>query len=250
MVIRALIVEDEPLARQTLRDFAGEVDWLEVVGEAADGLTAVRLIDKLRPDLVLLDVQMPELSGLEVLSRVKHEPSVVFTTAYDAYAVTAFELEALDYLLKPFGRGRFQAAMERVRRQLEKANEQDDEAATVSQRATRALQNNVPLTRLFVRHKDHVLPVNTNDISRFVAEDDYVRVYANNSSYLIHLTLSELETRLDGTRFCRAHRSVIVNLDFVERVEPHDRRLLLHLRDGSEVLASRAGSQALRELIF
>ncbi len=100
MIIRALIVEDEPLARQTLRDFAAEIDWLALVGEAADGRTAVDLIDALQPDLVLLDVQMPEMSGLEVLNRVKHQPSVIFTTAYDKYAVNAFEVEALDYLLR------------------------------------------------------------------------------------------------------------------------------------------------------
>lgn len=250
MVIRTLIVEDEPLARQTLRAFIGELGWLAFIGEAADGRTAVRLIDELRPDLVLLDVQIPEISGLEVLKRAKHKPSIVFTTAYDRYAVAAFELEALDYLLKPFGRARFQAAMERVCRRFERGDWQGDAVEAATERAARALQPNALLTRLFVRHKDEILQIKTSDISRFVAEDDYVRVYTKNRSYLMHVALGELETRLDSTRFCRVHRSVIVNLDFVRRVEPYDRRLLLHLHDGSEVIASRTGSQHLRELIF
>src|ERR1043166_7438290 len=118
MAIRALIVEDEPLARLTLRELIARVDWLELVGEATDGHAAVRLIDELRPDLVLLDVQLPELGGLEVLRAIRHQPAVVFATAYDRYAVTAFELEALDYLLKPFGRGRFEAMLARVQRRI------------------------------------------------------------------------------------------------------------------------------------
>src|ERR1700704_4444632 len=111
--LRALIVEDEPLARQTIKDFLQGEDWLKVVGEAADGDRAVVLIDDLRPDLVFLDVRMPGLSGLQVLENIKHDPEVVFTTAYDDHAVTAFELEALDYMLKPFGRERFRQLLAR-----------------------------------------------------------------------------------------------------------------------------------------
>ena len=116
MKTRAVIVEDEPIARRRLQDLVAEIDWIECVGEAADGLTAVSVIDQLRPDLVFLDIEMPELSGLEVLGRIHHDPAIVFTTAYDRFAVAAFELEAVDYLLKPFGRDRLLAALERVRR--------------------------------------------------------------------------------------------------------------------------------------
>src|SRR5262250_834570 len=116
--IRAVIVEDEPLARQTIKDFVANEPWLRIVGEAIDGKQAVELIDELRPDLVFLDVKMPGLTGLEVLQRVKHDPEIVFTTAYSEQAVTAFELEALDYLLKPFGRERFRKVLERVQRRF------------------------------------------------------------------------------------------------------------------------------------
>ncbi len=116
--VRALLVEDEPHARQSLREYSAEVEWLALVGEASDGAEAVRLIDQLEPDLVFLDVCLPELSGLEVIRRIRHSPEIVFTTAYDQFALAAFEVGALDYLLKPFGRQRFHTMLQRVRRQL------------------------------------------------------------------------------------------------------------------------------------
>lgn len=248
MMIRTLIVEDEPLARQTLREFAAEFDWLALVGEAADGRAAVDLINALQPDLVLLDVQIPEMSGLEVLNRAERQPAVVFTTAYDKYAVNAFELEAFDYLLKPFGRARFRAAMERVRRRLEEKTLKQPKNGQAQQQVITFGKE--PLTRLFVRAKDSIVPLKIDDISRFEADDDYVRVCAGNRFYLINQTLGEIESRLDLSRFCRVHRSVIVNLEFVERVEAQDRRLLMILKDKTEIVASRSGSQLLRKLIF
>ncbi len=246
MMIRTLIVEDEPLARQTLREFAAEIDWLALVGEAADGRTAVDLINALQPDLILLDVQIPEMSGLEVLNLAEHQPAVVFTTAYDKYAVNAFELEAFDYILKPFGRARIRTAIERVRRRLEERFSEE----TQNEHIAREKPKKEKLTRLFVRSRDSIVPLKIDDISRFEADDDYVKVYAGNRFYLIHQTLSEIESRLDASRFCRVHRSFIVNLEFVERVESQDRRLLIILKDKTEILASRSGSQSLRKLIL
>ncbi|HEY0019763.1 MAG TPA: LytTR family DNA-binding domain-containing protein [Longimicrobium sp.] len=247
MVVRALIAEDEPLARRTLREFAGELEWLQVIGEAADGAEAVRLIDALAPDLVFLDVQMPELSGLEVLRRIRHDPEVVFTTAHDGYALAAFEMEALDYLLKPFGRERFRAAAERVRRRLAAAA---PEPPRTRERAA-ALDEAGPLERIFVRHRDRVVPVRVEDIARLEAADDYVTVHAGGQRYLVSLALADLERRLDPRRFRRVHRSHIVNLDHVVSLRPYDdpRRFVITLRDGGEVLASRAGSLELRDLI-
>lgn len=245
MVVRALIAEDEPLARRTLREFAGELDWMQVVGEAADGAEAVRMIDALAPDLVFLDVQMPELSGLEVLRRIRHDPEVVFTTAHDGYALAAFELEALDYLLKPFGRERFRTAAERVRRRLAAVGPPPPPASE------RVAALNGPLERIFVRHRDRIVPVRVEDIARLEAADDYVTIHAGGQAYLVSLALSDLERRLDPARFRRVHRSHVVNLDHVVSLRPYDdaRRLVLSLRDGSEVLASRAGSLELRDLI-
>ena len=159
--VRALIVEDEPLARRTLREILADVPWLECVGEAESGLRAVEMIDTLTPDLVFLDIEMPELNGLQVLDRISHEPAVIFTTAYDRYAVSAFELEALDYLLKPFGRERCLSALERARRALPVNGGAAERGAapTLVERARNVMAESGPLTRLFVRDRDRIVPV-------------------------------------------------------------------------------------------
>ena len=213
----------------------GEVDWLELVGEAADGLSAVDAIDALKPDLVFLDVKLPEMSGLEVLARIRHAPAVIFTTAFDEFAVPAFEHEALDYLVKPFGRRRFLAAVERLRRRLEE--ERPRGAAG-------------PVRRLFARDGDRFVPIPVASVSRIEAQDDYAAVHTAGRTYLLHTSLAELEARLYRERFLRVHRSHIVNLDHVDVIRPFDeRRLLVVLKDGTTVVASRAGSQALRGLV-
>ena len=243
--IRTVIVEDEPMARQTLRDFLGDVAWIELAGEAASGLEAVRLLADVRPDLVFLDVRMPELTGLQILDALDFEPAVIFTTAHDAYAVHAFELGAIDYLLKPFGRRRFDTTLARLRERLVGARLADP--VPVRERAV--AWSFVPLTRLFVRHGGRILPVRVDKITRLEAGDDYVSVYAGGRCHLVGLTLGEFERRLPPDRFRRVHRSHIVNLDFVTAIEPHDRRLALWLVDGTTIVASRSASQALRGLI-
>jgi two-component system LytT family response regulator len=245
MRIRALIVEDEPLARQALRDLVEEVDWLDLVGEAADGGSAVDAIDALKPDLVFLDVKLPEISGLDVLERIRHAPAVIFTTAFDEFAVPAFEFEAVDYLVKPFGRKRFLAAVGRLRRRLE-----GERPAPASPEGVRAVLAAGPARRLFARDGDRFVPIAVESVSRIEARDDYAAVYSAGRTFLLHVSLGELETRLDRERFLRIHRSHIVNLDYVDLIRPFDeRRLLVVLKDGTKVLASRAGSHLLRGLV-
>jgi two-component system LytT family response regulator len=247
--IRALIVEDEPLARQIIKDFLQGEDWLKVVGEAADGDNAVILIDGLRPDLVFLDVRMPGLTGLQVLENIKHDPAVVFTTAYDDHAVTAFELEALDYILKPFGRERFRQMLTRVKLRLVDSVEKS--GSSVRERALHALSAKPAeyLLRLFVRdRRGRVVQVRVAEITRLIGADDYVELHVCNTSHLVKITLNEFEKRLDPKHFRRIHRSAIVNLDHVVTCKPIDRRLCLKLSDGSEVVSSRSGSQSLRDL--
>ena len=242
--IRALIVEDEPHPRRALRELVLDVDWLELVGEAADGRQAVERIDELQPDLLFLDVQMPELSGIEVLERVKHQPAVVFTTAFDRYAVAAFELEAIDYLIKPFGRKRFRATLDRIRRRLA----QPDSLPSARERVRVALKEG-PLQRIFARKGNRIVPLPIGQVTRIEACDDYTEVHCRGETFLLDLTLQDLERRLDPDRFVRVHRSHVVNLDHVKQMKPHgDRRLEIHLIDGSMVIASRSGSQKLREM--
>ena len=250
--IRALIVDDEPLARRTLREILADVPWLECVGEADTGTRAVEMIDTLTPDLVLLDIEMPELSGIQVLDRIAHEPAVIFTTAYDRYAVSAFELEALDYLLKPFGRERCLAALERARRALPAAGAASDSVVTtpsLAERARSVMADSGPLTRLFVRDRDRIVPVAASEIERLEAADDYVEVHTRSRSYLVYLTLNDFERRLDPERFIRVHRAHIVNLDYVKQLVPFDgSRMQVEIRDGTKILASRTRSKELRQL--
>jgi two-component system LytT family response regulator len=241
--VRAVIAEDEELARTALRRLVSEVEWVELVGEAGDGKAAVEAIDRLRPDLVFLDVMLPELTGLEVLQRIRHQPLVVFTTAYERFAVTAFELEALDYLVKPFGSRRFHETMERVRRRL-----QGFQGAGGKAQGAGELPPG-PLERLFARVGSRIVPVPVREVSHFQAEGDYVRAFAGGASHLLYVTLAQLEERLQ-LPFLRIHRSHMINVDSVQRVERHDeRRYVVFLKDGSRIVASRSGTAALKRMM-
>jgi two-component system LytT family response regulator len=238
--LRALVVEDEPHARDTLREWLAEVEWITLVGEAADGPTAVERIDALAPDLVFLDVRLPGLSGLEVLARARHAAEVVFTTAHDEFALAAFELGALDYLLKPFGRQRFAAALERARRRL-------GAPVAAAERARAAFAS--PLRRIFARTPRGIVPVDVAAILHLQASGDYVELHCGAASYLVHTSLAEIAARLDPEQFVQVHRSHVVNLDAIELLTPYDdRRLELRLRGGARIVASRAASERLRAL--
>ena len=239
----AVVVDDDPLARERLRDLAAEVPLLELVGEAADAETAVRVVDELRPDVVFLDIEMPAGSGLEVARRIRHPAAVIFTTAYHQYAVTAFELSAVDYLLKPFGAERFREAVERAIVSLARGGSESR-----AERMRDALDPAPRLTRLFLRERDAILPVPVERIVRVEAEGDYVMVHTRERAHLVRLRLQDLESRF-GERFLRVHRSHLVNLDHVKLFEHHeDSRLVVVMNDGTRILASRTRSRELRRL--
>lgn len=238
--VRALIVEDEAPARQNLQEYLAEVPWVSVIGEARDGVEALRLLDALEPDLVFLDVRLPELSGIEVARRMRPTPEIVFTTAYDRFAIAAFELGAIDYLVKPFGRARFATTLARLRARLSPAAISDRE------RAQTTLEPG-PLVRLFARHGDRIVPISVASIFHIQAQGDYAEVHSGEGVFLIHVSLSDLAARLDADSFLQVHRSHIVNLAAVAHLKPYDeRRLAIILRDGSVVVASRSASEALR----
>ncbi len=240
--IRALIAEDEAPARESLREYLGETRGIEIVAEAVDGRSALALADELRPDLLFLDVRLPELTGLEVARRIRHPAEIIFTTAYDRFAVAAFEIGALDYIVKPFGRERLAAAVARVRARL-------GQTAVHAGDRVRSSLSEGPLTRLFARQGDRIVPIAVDAIRRIQAQGDYAEVHAGEDVFLLHVTLAELAARLDPKRFLQVHRSHIVNLDAVRHLKPFDdRRLAVTLQDGSVVVASRAGSEELRRL--
>ena len=241
-----VIVEDEKPARDRLRELVAKVDWMDPVGEAVDGKSAIDLIDRAKPDLVFLDIQLPELSGIDVVRAVSHKPLFVFTTAHDQYAVSAFELQAVDYLLKPFGEERFLDAAARVKKALRDGARGE---LTVERVADALVQSNATLTRIFVRDRGKITPILVRDIERLESDDDYVAVFTAGKRYLVYLSLNEFEKRLDPSQFLRIHRSHVVNLDFVDHLESFDAgRLQVTMRDGTKLMASRVKSKELRHL--
>jgi two-component system LytT family response regulator len=249
MKISILVVDDEPLARRRLAALVADVPWAEQVGEAGDGAYAVEAATRLRPDVVFLDIQMPELSGIEVVDRLREldpAPAVVFTTAFDKYAVTAFELEAVDYLLKPFGARRFLAALERARSVVQL---RVGAAALDRARSALSLDAGTPLDRIFVRDSSSVLALLLADIERVEAQDDYVMIHTQHKRYLVSLRIGSLEQRLPYPPFLRVHRSHIVNLDHVDRMLGlDDARFEVRMKNGAVVPVSRSRSQEIRRL--
>jgi two-component system LytT family response regulator len=238
------IAEDEPLARDLLRDAILAHARLRLVGEAADGATALERINALRPDVVFMDIQMPEMTGLEVLRRLDCAPAIVFTTAYDQYAVTAFELNAVDYLLKPFTRARFDAAVARL---FDAPGPSPEVMGTaLAQAAQRAPGR---LERILVRDRGRIFPLSLNEIEYLKADSKYTAIAARGQTFLVRIGISELEAQLDPARFIRIHRSALVNLDFVDSMKADEQsQLLIQMRDGTSLMASREASKVLREM--
>ena len=248
--VRALICEDEPLARRALQEYLKDVAWVEVVGEAKNGREAMRLIHKLEPDLVFMDVRMPGLSGLEVLDTVTHHAAVVFTTAYDEYAIPAFELGAVDYLMKPFGRDRLLETLSRVRVRLvgegALAGGVDGGAHTPGGRRE---PSQAPVTRLFARDRGGLVPILVDDIVRVEATTVGVDLVTASGKFELDTSLTTLTKRLDPKDFVRIHRANVVNLAHVVSIVRYDeRRVSVRMNDGTTLVASRRGSQALKEM--
>jgi two-component system LytT family response regulator len=239
--IRTVIVDDEPLAREKLRGFLERHPGFELVGEAADGLEAVKTIDALRPDLVLLDIQMPELDGLEVLAALESEPMphVVFVTAYDHYAVKAFDQGALDYLLKPVAPDRFDLAMHRVEAEL-----RDGDPAVVAERLRETLDalaaERPRVERFLVKEQERSRFLPVAEVEWIEAAGNYLKLHTKAGIHLIRGTMKQLQDRLDPARFARIHRTTIVNLDRIKYFEPwsHGDQLVV-LESGARLTLSR-----------
>jgi len=238
-----LIADDEPLARRTLREHLCSLGWTGPMHEARDGKTAISIANSQRPDVLFLDIVMPGATGLQVLEQLNYEPNVIFTTAYDQYAVTAFELGALDYLLKPFGRERLQRVLQRVRVAL------GEPAPPLLSRARQSLGPAQALSRIFVRDGNRILPIPLTSIERVQGTDDYVTICTANKEYLVSIRLSDLEAHLARDHFLRIHRSHLINLEHVGSIEPYDAaRVEVVMKSGTRIVASRTGSKRLRDL--
>lgn len=243
--LRVAIVDDEAPARALLREYLAAFPDVDVVAECGNGFEAVKAVAELAPDLLLLDIQMPKLNGFEVLELVERDVAVIFVTAYDEHAIRAFEVHAVDYLLKPFPPERLAQALDRARVRLGQPR-----PASAAQLVAAARPPDIPLARVLVREgsKVHVIPVEKLDVVE--ARDDYVCLHSGGKEYRKQQTLAALAARLDATRFVRVHRSFIVNVERLGRIELYakDSRIAI-LTDGSRVPLSRAGYARLRELL-
>ncbi|HEY2109206.1 MAG TPA: LytTR family DNA-binding domain-containing protein [Candidatus Acidoferrales bacterium] len=255
---RAVIVDDEELARQVLREFLTAHHEIEIAAECANGFEAVKSVTELKPDLVFLDVQMPKLDGFEVLELIGTSAAVVFVTAHDNYAIRAFEVHAVDYLLKPFGCDRFEAALTRAKERLSSAS-----SAAISPNAQPARPAPSPsdlaaaarppaqyLDRIPVRDGTRVFIIPIAKLDYAEAQDDYIALCSESKKHLKQQTISSLESALDPSRFLRIHRSYIVNLERVARIEPYGKDShVAVLHNGTQLPVSRAGYARLREFL-
>ncbi len=245
MRLRVVIVDDEDLARLVVREYLAGTPDVDVVAECANGFEAVKAVSDLQPDLLILDVQMPKLNGFEVLELVGRDVAVVFVTAFDQYAIRAFEVHAVDYLLKPFSAERLAAAIDRVRERLGRG-----EPLPVKELAAAGQPEQEPARRILVRDgpRVHVLPVEKIDYIQ--AQDDYVCFRCDGKEYLKEQTLADLESALDPAKFVRIHRSYVLNLDRLARVETDEREnRIAMLADGRRLPISRAGYGRLSALL-
>jgi two-component system LytT family response regulator len=243
-----LIVDDEKLARQLVREFLQPFASLAVVGEAGTGRQAMALIDELRPDLVFLDIQMPDCHGFEVLKGIDHAPAVIFTTAYDQYAIKAFEAHAVDYLLKPLDEDRFCLAVERALERLEASPALSPDTLLDSMR--QALPAHYA-SHFIVQKSGRMLNIPTDSIMYLEASGDYAIIHTETGEYISAKTLTSLAERLDPKRFLRIHRSTIIHIAYLREVERHfNKGLLATMQNGKQFPVSRTYTAAIRDLLL
>mgnify|MGYP001562033319 CR=1 FL=1 len=243
--LKAIIVDDEPLARQIVREFLLSHTDIQIIAECANGFEAVKAVTESKPDILFLDIQMPKLSGFEVLELIEHDLAVIFTTAYDEFALKAFEVHAADYLLKPFSKERFNEAVGQARKKLGANSAKRLDAIIEESRLA-----NKPVERILIRDgaKVHIIP--SEKIDYIEAQDDYVAIKAEGKNHLKQTTLSTLEEELDSNKFIRIHRSFILNIERLSKIEPYakDSRVAI-LTDGTRLQVSRAGYARLKQYL-
>jgi two-component system LytT family response regulator len=249
--IRTLIVDDEPLARERIKRFLAAEPDLELVGECAEGHEAVAAIRTLKPDLVFLDIQIPELDGFGVLKAIgiAQMPAVIFVTAYDRYALQAFDVNALDYLLKPYNRERFRKAVERARAQLSNGAKGELNERLLSLLENFKTEQPRHLERLMIKSSGRVFFLRAEELDWIEAEGNYLRVHVGRESHLVRETMNRLASKLDPDKFLRIHRSTLVNIERIKELQPlFSGDYVVILRDGKQLTLSRSYRDKLLEL--
>ncbi len=248
MNLRAVIVDDEPLAREMIKEYLADFRDVQVVAECGNGRQAVTVINREKPDLIFLDIQMPGMNGFEVLEHLEALPHIIFSTAYDEFALQAFEVNAIDYLLKPYSRDRFAKAVQRAVQQRALRRNELDRILSLLQASHQ--RGDYP-DRIFVRVGQKIVPVQTQDILWIEAAGDYAQLHTTSQTYVCNMGLGELEKRLDPGRFARVHRSSIIALSALKHLESDgEGGFVATLKDGTRVRVSRSHAAKVRDLIL
>ncbi|MBY0426416.1 MAG: LytTR family transcriptional regulator DNA-binding domain-containing protein [Cytophagales bacterium] len=246
--ISAIIIDDEPLARDLIRQYLTEFPWIELVEECGDGFQGLKAIQEKQPDLVFLDVQMPKITGFELLELLENPPVIIFTTAYNEFAIKAFEMNAVDYLLKPFAKERFRQAIEKAKLSIHSKKEYTNNLIQL-QRESMPLGTE-KLLRVVVKNgaKIHVMPV--SEIIYIAAEDDYVMIHTQSAKYLKQQTMKHFENALDTSLFVRIHRSYMVNIDYISQLEQYEKESYRLILKNKEILpVSKSGHSILKQVL-
>ena len=239
-MIKTLIIDDEPLAASLVQEFLESFPQFEIAAVCQNGFQGLKAIQEHEPDLIFLDVQMPKITGFEMLELLDEPPAVIFTTAFDQYALKAFDAMAIDYLLKPFSQERFTRAIDKYLAQQGRAEESSVKMNELAEKRN----------RLVVRVKNEIKIIPTHEVSFFEAEDDYIAIHATSGKYLKKMTMKSLEEALDPSKFVRVHRSYLINLNEITKIEPYERdNFLVLLRDGEKVPVSKTGYSRLRQVL-
>lgn len=243
--ISAIIIEDEQPARELVKRYLSENAAVELVGEYDNGFDGLKAIQELKPEVIFLDVQMPKLTGFEMMELMEDKPEIIFTTAYDQYAIKAFEQNAVDYLLKPFSKTRFNESLDKLFVRMESSDSGEDQLEKIKKH----LENSDDiLNRVVIKKSGKIHVISTSDISYLEAQDDYVMIYTANERFLKQQTMKYFEKHLDQEQFIRVHRSYIVNVQGIERIEPYEKtNYILILKDGNKIPVSRSGMQVMKE---
>ncbi len=243
--LKVIIIEDEQPARELLKAYLKPYNNIELIGEFEDGFSGIKGISSLNPDLILLDIQMPKLTGFEMLELLDEIPEIIFTTAYDQYALKAFEVNAIDYLMKPFSKDRFDSAIQKV---IERKAKKSHEANPVNRLKDQLKEEPIVNDRIFVKTGNHIDMVHLEEILFIEAQDDYIEFHTAKGKFLKKETMRNIENQLNGKHFIRVHRSFIINTKQIQKLEKYGKEsYMVILKDGTSINASRSRVKSLKE---
>lgn len=243
--LRALIIEDETLARDLVKSYLEKHQEIELAGEYNDGFSGLKAINELKPDIIFLDIQMPKISGFEMIELLDYKPEIIFTTAFDEFALKAFDINAVDYLLKPFSKERFASA---VARAIEKLSTGQSSSGKLKNLISHVEAEKEKLERIVVKKGGNIIIVPVDSIIYFEAQDDYVMLYTDKERFLKQQTMKYYENHLPGDEFIRIHRSYIVRIEQISELEPYEKETyIVHLKTGAKLKSSKTGYKRVRE---